>query len=381
MKIIIAPDSFKGSNSAMKVANHIEKGVLKVFPDARIVKIPIADGGEGTVDAIIAGGGGEIFEKEVTGPLGEKVFAKYGILPDKTGIVEIAAASGLPLVGENKDPMKATTFGTGELIAACLDRGCKKIVVGLGGSATNDGGAGIAQALGVSLTDKEGKELSFGGGELSKLARIDITKLDPRLKGCEIIIACDVTNPLCGPKGASAVYGPQKGATEEQVGLLDSSLSHYAEVIEKHTGQQVADREGMGAAGGATVALSVFLNARICSGINTVLDVTGFDKLAQDADLVITGEGKIDSQSVFGKVPTGVGLRAKKYNIPVLAIVGDIGNGAEAVYHYGVDGIMTSVNRAMPLKEAIEHSGELLEDGAERVMRIIRIGMTMKQGE
>lgn len=377
MKIVIAPDSFKGSNTTIAVANHIEKGIRKVFPDAEIVKIPIADGGEGTVDALVLGAGGVIREKEVVGPLGEKVLGKYGVLHNGIAVLELASASGLPLVEGRKNPLAATSYGTGELLLAAIAEGCRKIVIGLGGSATNDGGLGIAQALGVSFLDAHGKELGYGGGELHKLAKIDVSGLDPRVAECEITIACDVSNPLCGKTGASAIFGPQKGATPELVELLDKNLAHYAAVIKEQLGEDVIDVAGAGAAGGASVALMVFGHAKIASGIQTVLDVTEIDRHLKDADLVITGEGKIDYQSVFGKVPVGVGTRAKKFDLPVLAIVGDIGTGAEDVYDYGVDAIMSTVNKAMPLSEAMERSSELLTDAAERVMRMIKLGMEL----
>ncbi|MDK2799261.1 MAG: glycerate 2-kinase [Clostridiales bacterium] len=380
MKIIIAPDSFKGSNTTIAVANTIEKGIRKVFPDAEIIKVPIADGGEGTVDALVLGAGGEFKEKTVTGPLGEKLTAKYGVLKNGVAVIEMAAASGLPLVPEDKkNPLVTTTYGTGELIKAALDDGCKQIVIGIGGSATNDGGMGMAQALGVSFKDKDGNELGSGGGELDKLATIDISGLDPRIKDTEIIVACDVSNPLCGERGASAIYGPQKGATPEMIKQLDANLRHFAGIIKEQLGQDIIDVPGSGAAGGLGAGLIVFCGAQLKSGIETVLDVVNVDKDLPTTDLVITGEGKIDGQSVYGKVPVGVGQRAKKYNKPVLAIVGDIGDGASAVYDHGVDGIMSTVNKAMPLSEAMQRSTELLEDAAERVMRIIKIGMDIKK--
>ncbi|MGI6031008.1 MAG: glycerate kinase [Eubacteriales bacterium] len=376
MKIVIAPDSFKGSNTTIAVANHIEKGFRKVFSDLEVVKIPIADGGEGTVDALVLGAGGVFKEKEVVGPLGEKTMAKYGILDNGVGVVELAAASGLPMVPEDKrNPLYTTSYGTGELILAAIEDGCKKIVIGLGGSATNDGGLGIAQAFGVSFKDAEGKELGYGGGELARLATIDASGLDKRLADVEIVVACDVTNTLCGPKGASAVYGPQKGATPELVEVLDKNLAHMAKIIKEQLGQDIIDVPGTGAAGGASVPLMVFAGAKLESGIQVVLDVTEIDKHLKDADFVITGEGRIDGQSVYGKVPVGVGKRAKEFGLPVLAIVGDIGPGAEACYDHGVDAIMSTVNAAMPLKEAMERSTELMIEAAERVARMIKIGI------
>lgn len=376
MKIVIASDSFKGSCSTLEVADHVAAGFLKVFPQAQIVKIPVADGGEGTVEAMVLGSGGTFHKMQVVGPLGEQTEAAYGILNNGVGVVELAAASGLPMVpDEKKNPRITTSYGTGQLILSAVEAGCKKILVGLGGSATNDGGMGIAQAFGVSFKDAEGNELGYGGGELSKLASIDTSKLDPRLAEVEIIIASDVSNPLCGPTGASAVYGPQKGATPELVELLDKNLAHYAQVIKEQLGKDIINVPGAGAAGGASVALMLFAGATIQPGIQVVLDVAEIDKELEDADLVVTGEGRIDGQSVFGKVPVGVAGRAQKFNVPVLAIVGSIGDGAEAVYDHGVDSIINTQNKPMSLQEAMENAGALLENAAERAARTIRIGM------
>lgn len=375
MKILIAPDSFKGSNSSIAVAARIEKGIRKVFEDAEITKIPIADGGEGTVEALITGAGGQYHIQKVVGPVAEDVVATYGILDNGVAVIEMAASSGLPLVPTDKrDPMRATTFGVGQLIKAALDQGCTSIMVGLGGSATNDSGAGMAQALGVSFKDEDGRELPYGGGPLEGLATIDITGLDPRLEHTDITIASDVNSPLCGPRGASQVFGPQKGASVNQVLQLDANLARLAETVKAQLGLDLADMPGAGAAGGLGYGLMVFAGAQVKPGIETVLDSVEIDRHMQASDLVITGEGKIDGQSVFGKVPVGVAKRAKKYGKPVLAIVGDIGSGAEAVYAYGVDSIMSTVNRAMPLSDAIGRSGELLEEAAERAMRMIQIG-------
>jgi len=380
MKIVIAPDSFKGSNSSIMVANRIEKGIRQVFPDAEVIKIPIADGGEGTVEALVAGAGGEIFKATVTGPMGETREAEYGILANGKAAIEMAASSGLPLVAEDmRNPLKATTYGVGQLIKAVIEKGCKEIVLGLGGSATNDGGIGMAQALGVSFKDKDGNELGFGGGELDKLASVDVSGLDPRIKDISIVIASDVNSPLCGEKGASAIFGPQKGADPEMVKLLDSNLAHYADVVKKQLGIDNLNAPGAGAAGGLGYALITFMGAAMNSGIETMLDSVGVDKYLVDCDLVITGEGKIDGQSAFGKVPVGVAQRVKKFGIPVLAIVGDIGDGAENVYEYGIDSIMSTVNKAMPLSEAIGRSGELLEEAAVRAMRMIKIGYSIKK--
>lgn len=379
MKIVIASDSFKGSNSSLAVASRIETGIRKVFPDADVAKIAIADGGEGTVDAMIAGAGGHLVQTRVIGPLGEEIESFYGILDSGDAVIEMAAASGLPLVPPSRrDPRLTTTFGTGQLIRQAMDAGVRRVYIGIGGSATNDGGVGMAQALGVSFRDASGTELGHGGAALAGLAAIDASGIDPRLKDTEIIVSCDVNNPLCGDRGASAIFGPQKGATPDMVTQLDDALRHYASVVRQQLGIDVADTPGAGGAGGLGYGLLAFTRSVLRPGIEIVLDVCGFDDKAADADLVITGEGRIDAQSVMGKVPVGVGKRAKKLNLPVLAIVGDIGPGAEAVYAHGVDAIMSTVNRAMPLDEALARSGELLEDAAERVMRMIRLGIGMK---
>ena len=384
MKIVISPDSFKGSNSSIRVATLIEQGVRKVYPDAEIVKIPIADGGEGTVEAAVLGGNGQYRELEVTGPLGEKLTARYGILPGqgtkegKSAVIEMAAASGLPLVAEDKrNPLFTTTYGTGELIRAALDEGCREILIGIGGSATNDAGVGMAQALGWSFKDKNGKEEGFGGKELSKIAVIDNSKVDSRLEQCRVTVACDVTNPLFGKTGAAHVYGPQKGATPEIVEELDQNLRLFAKIVESQLGRDISQEPGSGAAGGLGAGLMIFCGAELKSGIDAMLDIVRFEDHLESTDLVITGEGAIDGQTTYGKVPVGIAKRTQAYNVPVLAIVGDIGTGAEAVYEHGIHGIMSTVNRAMPLAEAMAQSAPLLEDAAERVMRIIRIGQTL----
>lgn len=379
MKILIAPDSFKGSNSSIAVASRIEAGIKKVFPCAETIKIPIADGGEGTVEALIFGIGGHFHEAEVTGPMGMPVTAVYGVLSNGTGVIEMASASGLPLVPENeRNPVKATTFGVGELILKILDHGCTTIIVGLGGSATNDGGVGMAQALGVSFKDQNGKELALGAAGIAELASVDVSGMNSKVSGVDIIVASDVNSPLCGPKGASAIFGPQKGADEHMVAKLDAALSHLAETIKSQLSIDIADIPGTGAAGGLGYGLMAFCGAKMKPGIATIMDAVEIDRHIDGCDLVITGEGKIDGQSVFGKVPVGVATRAKKSGVPVLAIVGDIGKGAEAVYGLGIHSIMSTVNKAMPLTEAIANSGSLLEEAAERAMRMIKIGMDTK---
>ena len=378
MKIIIAPDSFKGSMCSMDVASHIEKGVLKVYPNADIIKIPVADGGEGTVDALVAGAGGTFHTAYVTGPMGNGIPAKYAILDNGAAVLEMAASSGLPLVPQGcLNPLNATTYGVGQLMLAAIENGAKEIVLGIGGSATNDGGVGMAQALGCSFTDRSGKNLDFGGGALGHLAHIDVSGLDPRIINTRIRVASDVSNPLCGPDGTSAVFGPQKGASPDMIAKLDRNLKHYAAVVKNQLGIDIAEVHGAGAAGGLGFGLMAFCRASISSGIDTMLDVAQFDEKLIGANLCITGEGQIDGSTAYGKVPVGIAARAVRYNIPVLAVVGGIGEGAEACYALGIDSIISITSRAMPLEEAMLRSGELIEDAAERAMRMLRIGVLM----
>lgn len=375
MKIVIASDSYKGSNTSLKVASLIQEGASRVFPEAEFIRIPIADGGEGTVEALVSGLGGEIITVSADDPLGRPVDAFYGIIDGKV-VCEMAAASGLPLLkSEEKNPRLASTFGTGEVLLAAMESGYRDITIGIGGSATNDGGAGMAQALGYRLMDASGKELPRGGAALADIASVDATGASTLLKDTTIHVACDVDNPLLGEHGASAIYGPQKGADPEMVKELDSALACFADVIEVWKGRKMREIPGTGAAGGLGFGLTAFCDAIIKSGIDTILDLTGFNEKIAGADLVITGEGKIDGQSIRGKVPVGVAARARPAGLPVLAIVGDIGKGASAVYEYGIDSIMSTVDKAMPLEEAIARSQECLVDAAERACRMIRIGM------
>lgn len=374
MKIVVAPDSFKGSFSALEVSNAIEKGIRKIHKDANIVKIPVADGGEGTVDALVLVANGRYEELEVVGPLGEKTLAKYGIIDGDIAVIEMAEASGLTLVEDGSlNPLITTTFGTGQLIKSALEKGIRKIYVGLGGSATNDGGVGMAQALGISFKDKKGNEIGYGGGDLHKINEIDCTLIHPLLHESEIMVISDVENPLCGTKGASNIFGPQKGANEEEIELLDNNLRHLGVKIKEYIGKDIINMPGAGAAGGLGGGLIAFCNATIYSGIDKVLDITKIDRHLWDADLVITGEGKIDGQSIFGKVPVGVAKRAKKYDIPVIAIVGSVGDGACKVYDYGVDLIVDIIDRPMTLEEAINNSQDLIENAAERIGRMLEI--------
>lgn len=375
MKIIIASDSFKGSFSTFEVADAIEKGIRKVNKEATIIKIPVADGGEGTVDALVLGTGGRYEEVNVIGPLGTETTAKIGILKDNVAVIEMASASGLPLLKKSElNPLVTTTFGTGQMIKAALDLGCGKILIGLGGSATNDGGVGMAQALGVSFKNKFGEEIGFGGRELIHIHDIDIANLDKRIHETEIIIMSDVTNPLCGKNGASYIYGPQKGATKEIIELLDQHLSHYALVLKEKLGKDVKEVKGAGAAGGLGAGILAFCNGIMSPGIDKVLEVSGLNEHLNGADLVITGEGRIDYQTIYGKVPVGVGIKSLSKNVPVVAIVGSIGEGASEVYSHGINAIFDIINKPMSLTDAMESVSPLLEQAAENVMRLINIG-------
>ena len=372
MKIVIAPQGFKGNLTALQVARAIEKGIKRVVPDARTAIKPMADGGEGTVQALVDATGGKMMTTEVTGPLGERVTARWGILSDKvTAAIEMAAASGLPLVPpEKRNPLVTTTYGTGELVLAALDNGCRKLIIGIGGSATNDGGAGMAQALGARLLDAGGKELPFGGAALARLEHIDITGLDSRLTGFDVLLASDVNNPLCGPEGASAIYGPQKGATPEKVQQLDAALAHYADVIQRNLGLDLRDIPGAGAAGGLGLGLMVFLKARLVPGIEVIIDTTNLVETLKDADLVFTAEGRIDCQSAMGKVPTGVALKAKEFGIPVIALAGEIGDDYAVVYEQGIDAVLSIAPGPISLSQSLAEADRLITDTAERAVRL-----------
>jgi glycerate kinase len=380
MRIVVAPDSFKGSVSALGVANAMENGVKAVFHDSEVLKVPIADGGEGTVEALVVATGGQMLYEEVAGPLGDPVNAYWGILGDgETAVIEMAAASGLPLVPmEKRDPRIASTYGTGQLIKAVLDRGLRKIIIGIGGSATNDGGAGMAQALGAKFLDADKNELSLGGGPLAGLESIDLSAFDSRIRETVILVACDVDNPLCGPRGASAVYGPQKGATPEMVAELDAALAVFAAVAKKATGKDVADFPGAGAAGGLGAGLLFFTEAKLRPGVEIVLEATGFPGMVSSARLVITGEGRTDFQTAFGKAPVGVAKIAKQYNVPVICIAGGLGKGHSDVYDHGIDGLMSIVPQPMRLEECIENGTELITEATVRAMRLVKIGREMQ---
>ncbi|HEX9288929.1 MAG TPA: glycerate kinase [Anaeromyxobacteraceae bacterium] len=382
MRVVVAPDSFKGSLSALRVAEAMERGILTVFPEAEVLKVPIADGGEGTVEALVAATCGRVEHAAVRGPLGEPVRALWGVLGDgQTAVVEMAAVSGLPLVPEaRRDPRVTTTFGTGELMRAALDAGLSKLVIGIGGSATNDGGAGMARALGIRFLDASGRELPDGGAALSRLDRIDLSGLDPRLARAEILVACDVDNPLTGPRGASAVYGPQKGATPEMVRELDAALARFAAVARASTGRDVAEVPGAGAAGGLGAGLLFFTPARLRPGVAIVLEATGFDEMVKDAHLVVTGEGRTDFQSAMGKAPAGVAAVARRHGVPVVCLAGGLGQGADDLMSQGVDALASVVPQPMTLEECMARGAELVEAGTARAFRLMRVGMALGAG-
>ncbi|EKF9382543.1 glycerate kinase [Vibrio cholerae] len=372
MKVVIAPDSFKESLTAKQVCDAIQAGLARVWHDAKFVAIPVADGGEGTVQSLVDATQGRLVEVKVMGPQGKRVEAFYGMLGDnQTAVIEMAAASGLHHVPvAQRDPKLTTSFGTGELIRHALDQGVTKLIIGLGGSATNDGGVGMLAALGARFTNADGDPIQLTGGGLHELTHIDLQDFDPRLQNCDILVACDVNNPLCGDKGASAVFGPQKGATPEDVQLLDGALRQFGLLTEKVTGEMVLESAGAGAAGGMGAALLAYTQARLRPGIEIVLETVQLAYQVSDADLVITGEGRIDSQTVHGKTPMGVAKVAKRFDVPVLALCGCTGDNYQAVYQCGIDAVFAAVPRAMSLEDALKESDFNLADLAENVARL-----------
>ncbi|WP_217549474.1 glycerate kinase [Pantoea sp. GbtcB22] len=376
MKIVIAPDSYKESLSALEVASAIEAGFREIFPEAEYVKIPVADGGEGTVEAMVAATQGNIVRLTVTGPLGKPVEAFYGLSGDeRTAFIEMAAASGLELVpAAQRDPLITTSFGTGELIKDALDRGVDHFIIGIGGSATNDGGSGMMQALGAQLLDEHGKQIAHGGGALPQLARIDIEQLDTRIKQCRFEVACDVSNPLTGDKGASAIFGPQKGATPELVQQLDKALEHYATLIHRDLDIDVLHIDGGGAAGGMGAALHAFCQAELRSGIEIVTEALGLAEQVKDADLVITGEGRIDSQSINGKVPIGVAKVAKQFNKPVIGIAGSLTADVGVVHQHGLDAVFSVLFSICSLDDALANAAQNVRLTARNVAAVIKLG-------
>ena len=377
MKIVIAPDSFKESLTAAEVADAIEAGFLQVIPDAEYIKVPVADGGEGTLQSLVDATHGRLIDATVTDPLGKPVRASFGVLGDgRTAVVEMARASGLELVAAtDRNPLVTTSFGTGELIKAALDLGVDKVIVGIGGSATNDGGAGMMQALGARLRDENGSELCYGGAALAGLAGIDVSTMDKRLETVEFIAACDVENPLTGTYGASAIFGPQKGADAGMVLQLDKSLSRYAEIINKDLGVDVDQTPGAGAAGGMGAALLAFMNADLKPGIDIVMDAVSLAKQMKGASLVVTGEGRIDGQTARGKTPIGVARIAKIDNIPVVALAGCVGDGVEAVYEQGIDALFSVVHGAVSLDEAFSYASDNLTRSARNLAAVLQLSL------
>jgi glycerate kinase len=380
MHIVVAPQALKGSLTAAQAGQAITVGIQTIYPQAEIRVIPMADGGEGTVQAFVTATGGKIVPQTVTGPLGQTVQAFYGILGDgKTAVIEMAACAGLPLLKpEQRDPRLTTTYGVGELIHAALDQGCRSFLIGIGGSATNDGGAGMAQALGAALLTDEGKPIARGGAALSTLASISLQQMDPRLQECNFDVACDVTNPLCGPEGASAIYGPQKGATPEIVEQLDAALSHYAIILQRDLHCSVAQQPGAGAAGGLGAGLMAFLHANLRPGAQILIEVLELEKHICQADLVITAEGQIDSQTMYGKTIAAIARLAKQYHVPVIALAGSLSPDYHAVYDLGLDAINVLPSGPMSLDAAMEQAAPLLTQATERALRLVKIGQDLQ---
>ena len=376
MKIVIAPDSYKGSIYASDAARAMEDGVRRVLPDAEVVLVPVADGGDGTLETLVETSGGRIITSDVTGPLGEPVSAQWGAMGDGvTAVAEMARTSGLALVRlEDRDPLNATTYGLGEVILEALEAGYRRFILGIGGSATNDAGAGMAQALGVRLLDADGAELPPGGAALARLARIDTSGLDPRAADADFDVACDVNNPLTGPEGASAVYGPQKGATPEIVEQLDAALANFAEVVKRDLGADVDGVPGSGAAGGLGGGIMAFLGGRLRPGVDIVLDTVDLESRLDGADLIITGEGCMDFQTVYNKAPIGVARLAGERNIPVIGVSGSLGDGFTDVHEHGIAAAVAITHAPMTLDEATDRVAELIASATEQAIRLVRVG-------
>ncbi|MTI96732.1 MAG: glycerate kinase [Firmicutes bacterium] len=378
MRLIIAPDSFKGTLTSRDVIEIIAEAANRHFPGAEIIKVPIADGGEGTVDSLLAATDGERRECRVLDPLGREITAKYGVIRGETAIFEMAQASGLPLLSpEEQNPLRTSTYGTGQMLKAAIDEGVRHLIIGIGGSATNDGGIGAARALGVKFYDANGNELGNGGQDLGRIAEIDMDNLDSRISQCKITVICDVNNPLTGPDGATRVYGPQKGASGQVLEQLEAGMENYRRLLLKQLGTDFNQQPGAGAAGGLGAALLGFLGATLRPGTETILDLVRFDELLNETDLVITGEGRIDRQTAFGKVPVGIARRCQKKNIPVIAIGGTISDDIDNIYDYGIDGVVTCINREMTLETAMADARKLLAAAADRMFRLIKVGANL----
>lgn len=378
MHILIVPDSFKGSLSSTQVGERIRDGLRSVLPQASFRLLPVADGGEGTVEAVSAAAGGTAYSVQVAGPMGNPVSAQYAVLPDGTAVLEMAQASGLPLVPlPLRDPGRATTRGTGELISAALDQGCSRILIGIGGSATNDGGAGMARALGARFLDRNGQELAEGGGALEGLDRIDLSGLDPRLARAEFLVASDVTAPLCGPQGASLVFSPQKGASPQQAARLDRCLAHYGQVLEATFHRPLVNLPGAGAAGGLGAGLMAFCNAQLQPGIDIIFDLLHLEQEAAQADLIVTGEGRIDATSATGKLLSGVGRLARQYQKPAIAFAGAVALADANLQAIGLQAAIPICDGPMALEDSLSQASALTFQAAQRTARLIRLGSSL----
>lgn len=378
MKFLFASDSFKGTLSSRRTAELLTRAAQEIFPDCECGYLEVADGGEGTTEAVLSAAGGRRMEAVVCGPLWERRKACYAALDGRRAVMEMAAASGLPLVpAELRDPRNTTSYGTGELIRGALDKGFRDLSIAIGGSATNDGGIGCMRALGVRFLDEDGNELSGCGGDLIKIRSIDRSGLDPRLRDTHVTVMCDVTNPLCGENGATHTFGKQKGGTPEILDELEAGMENYRELLRREFGIDMDEEPGAGAAGGLGAALLSFLRAELRSGIETVLDLIEFDKKLEGVSLVVTGEGRADWQSAFGKVMQGVGRRCLRQGVPAVAIVGSMGDGAEQIFDYGIESMITTVNGVMPLEEALERAEELYLGAARRLFRMLRAARSL----
>ena len=383
MKVVIAPQGFKGGISGLEAAQAIARGVAAAVPEAETVLAPVADGGDGTLNALVDATGGQVFNQTVTGPLGQPLEAQWGVMGDgNTAVIEMARASGLALVPQRRrNPRITTTVGTGEILKKALDQGFTRVIVGLGGSATNDGGAGMAGALGARFLDANGRPLPPGGAALSRLASIDTSALHPGLGEASIVAATDVTNPLCGPDGASAVFGPQKGASGEVVLELDAALANFARIVQRDVGVDVADRPGAGAAGGLGAGLMAFAGAQLQSGIDMVCQVLDFDSHLAGADLVITGEGRADRSTIFNKAPVGVARHAQAHGVPTVLLAGGLGPGHEELYGHGIAAVLCIADRPMSFEQSLNRTGELLESAAEQTMRLVMLQSARRDSE
>ena len=379
MKILVAPQEFKGSISALSASEAAKNGILRVFPEAEVVLCPVADGGDGTLETLVEVSGGEVRTCSVQNPIGETIQAQWGAMGDGvTAVIEMARTSGLALLSlDERDPLNASTYGLGQAISEALDEGFRKFIVGIGGSATNDAGAGMAQALGANLLDDRGNTISFGGAALTSLQTVDISNMDSRIKDSKFLVACDVSNPLTGEEGASAVYGPQKGATPEMVKRLDDALSNFATVVKKDLKKDVSEMSGAGAAGGLGAGMMAFMGAELKAGVDIVLDTVNLRDKLSSVDLVITGEGGMDFQTIYNKAPIGVARIASEHNIPTIAIAGLLGSNFKIVHEHGIRAATSLVNGPITLEEASDRAFELISDSVEESLRFISVGMDL----